>query len=107
MDIPIPEFAKIPITLLGWPYIIDGVRVLFGRQSFMRKFSRYALYTLAVLTLIALVFWLAMWVYESLSLKALAVIGFTVVIALLVSILRELRESRSIFSKVLPPSMVE
>jgi len=89
---PIPDLAKLSITLLGWPYIIDGVRVFFGHRSFMRNFHRYAFYILAVLALMALSVWLVMWLYEALSLKAMVAIGVTAVIILLGCILLELRK---------------
>lgn len=55
------------------------------------KIPAFAFYVLAVFALIALALWLVMWIYETLSLKALVAIGLTTAIALLVFILRELR----------------
>lgn len=91
VDPSIPEGAKFAVVLLGWLYIIDGVRILTGRRSFMRYIYRYGLY----LALGALGVALVIWVYGALSLKALVAIGLAVAIALLVFILRELRGSRS------------
>jgi len=91
VDPPIPDSAKFVIVLLGWLYIIDGVRILTGRRSFMRFVYRYCLY----LALGALSVALVIWLYGALSLKGLVAIGLAVAIALLVFILRELRGSRA------------
>ncbi len=88
---PIPDGAKLAVTLLGWPLIIDGVRMLIGRRSFMRYVYHYGFYVLCILLLGGLLVWL----YESLSLKALVAFGLTAAIALLVFILRELRKSHA------------
>jgi len=87
---PISDTAKLIITLVGWPYVIDGVRILRGHQSFMRRVYPYVLYALGL----ALAVCLVMWVYSLLSLKALVALGLIAAIALLVFILRELRASR-------------
>lgn len=94
VNLQIPESAKLVITLVGWPYIIDGVRMMIGRQSFMRYLHRYAIYAFAFLVVGGLAVLLVMWIYDSLSLKALVAVGLTAAIALLVFILRELRRSR-------------
>ena len=91
VNLPIPDNAKLAITLLGWPLFIDGVRMMVGRGSFMRYVYRYGFYLLCFLTLCGLV----IWIYETLSVKALVAIGLTAAIALLVFILRELRKSRT------------
>jgi hypothetical protein len=85
---PIPDWAKLGIVLLGWLYLIDGVRVFFGHRSLMKYVYRYAFYGLAVGVSVGL----AMWLYEALSLKAMVAIGLTAAIALLVLILLELRK---------------
>lgn len=85
---PIPENAKLAAVLLGWVFIIDGVRMLRGHRSSMRYFYRYGFY----LALGGLAIFLVVWVYEALSLKALVAIGLIAAIALLVFILRELRK---------------
>lgn len=96
---PIPEIAKLGIVLLGWVFIIDGVILMRGGRSFIlsvcRFVYRYGLYVLLWLTLGALTVILGMWVYDSLSLKALVAIGLAAAIALLAFILRELRKSRT------------
>jgi hypothetical protein len=95
INAPIPEGAKLAITLLGWPYMIDGVRVLIGHRPFMRKFTVYALYALAAVVLIGLAAWLAMSIYDALSLKAMVAVGLAVALVLLFFILRELRRMRN------------
>lgn len=88
---PISENAKLGVTLLGWPYVIDDVRMMGGRRSFMRRVYPWALYALGF----ALAVLLVIWIYDALSLKGLVAIGLIVAIALLVFILRELRKSRT------------
>jgi apolipoprotein N-acyltransferase len=92
---PISENVKLGITLLGWPYVIDGVRMLSGRRSFMRYVHRYGFYLLCCLAMGWLAVFLVVWIYRALSLKGLVAIGLTAAIALLVFILRELRGSRT------------
>ena len=92
VDPPIPDWAKLCITLLGWPYVIDGVRVVFGYRSFMRYFHRYAFYALAIAASAAFAVGLVTWLYEALSLKVMVAIGLTAAIVLLVFILLELRK---------------
>jgi hypothetical protein len=74
---PIPENAKLAVVLLGWLFIIDGVRMLRGHQSFMRYVYRYGFY----LALGGLAILLVMWIYEALSLKALVALGLIAAIA--------------------------
>jgi hypothetical protein len=87
----ISETVRVAITLLGWLFLIDGVRMLVGCRSFMRYVYRYGFYLVCLFGLGVLV----VWIYQALSLKALVAIGLIVAIALLVFILRELRESRT------------
>ncbi len=94
---PIPEAAKVAITLLGWTYLIDGVRVLRGHRPFMRRYSVYALSVVAGLAALCFLVWLVLWIYDALSLKALVAIGLIVAVALLVFILKELRRTRTQF----------
>jgi hypothetical protein len=89
VDERIPENARTTITLFGWPLLIDGGRMLFGRRSFMRYVYRYGLY----IALGAVALFLAWWVYDSLSLKAIIAIGLTLTSILLFLILRQLWES--------------
>jgi hypothetical protein len=91
INVPIPEAAKLAITLLGWPYMIDGVRVLIGHKPFMRGFTVYALYAFAGVVLIGLAAWLVTSLYDALSLKALVALGLAVAVVMLFFILRELR----------------
>jgi hypothetical protein len=91
---PIQENAKLAITLLGWPFIIDGVRMIVGYPSFMRHVYRYGFRALCWVGAGALAVFAAMWTYDALSLKALVAVGLTATVALLVLILRELRATR-------------
>ena len=95
INAPIPEAAKLAITLLGWPYMIDGVRVLLGHRPFMRKFHVYAFYVLAAVVSIGLAAWFVVWLYDALSVKAMVALGLTIAVVLLFFILRELRRVRS------------
>lgn len=95
INVSLPEGAKLAVTLLGWPYIIDGGRVLCGRNSFMRKLTVYALYVFAAIVSIGLAVWLVVLLYDALSLKAMVAFGLAVALVLLFFILRELRRIRS------------
>ena len=89
--------AALCVRTLGW----ISVRVLREHQPFMRNFHRYAFYIILAglaLTALTLAVWLVTWLYETLSLKALVAFGLVAAIVILVSILRELRRSRT------PPS---
>ena len=55
---PISDNAKLGITLLGWPFIIDGFRVMFGRRSFMRWVYPYTLYAVGLALAVVLVIWI-------------------------------------------------
>ena len=88
---PIPDNAKLAVVLIGWLYIIDGVRMWRGHRSYMRYIYRWGFYVIFAASAVAMV----IWIYETLSLKALVAIGLAAAIALLVFILRELRKSRS------------
>jgi hypothetical protein len=66
--------------------------VFFGLGSFMKYVFRYSFYFLMWPGLAAAVVWVAMWLYDALSLKAMVAIGLMAAIALLVFILRELRK---------------
>jgi hypothetical protein len=89
---PIPDWAKLGFVLLGWLYLIDGVRVFFGHGSFMKYVYRYGFYLLAITAAVAASATAVWWLYDTLSLKAMVAIGLTAAIALLVFILRELRK---------------
>lgn len=103
MNPPISENAKLGITLLGWPYVIDGVRMMIGHRSFMRWVHRYALFALGLALVVALV----IWVYNLLSLKALVAFGLIVAIALLVFILRKMRQSVRAKQQIYIPERME
>ncbi len=94
---PIPESAKVGIVLLGWAYLIDGVRVLRGHRPLLRRFTVYVFYAVAVVAALCFAVWLVLWIYDDLSLKAMLAIGLIVAVALLLFILKELRRTRTQF----------
>ena len=87
----LPENGKLVITLIGWPYIIDGVRTLRGHTPFMRWITWQILRLVWILFLL----WGLYQAYEFMSLKSLVTIGLLAGLALLYFILVEVRKSRA------------